>query len=69
MGTVTVPVTVIRYILELPGEIRSFPGSRCNLPPDLCSPALEGGGQVHNVWVWQSSLEDKLAGSLTRQHH
>lgn len=37
-GPCSLPVTVIRCILELPGEIRSFPGSRCN-------------GEVPAVWL------------------
>lgn len=58
------PVTVIRCILELPGEIRSFPGSRCNgeLPVVClltCAPC-PGRGRG----ICQSSLEDEPAKPL-----
>lgn len=50
-GLCWLPVMVIRCVLEPPGEIRSFPGSRCKrrtpcgLPPDLRSPAGAGEGE------------------------
>lgn len=54
MGPCSLPVTVIRCILELPGEIRSFPGSRCNgeLPVVClltCAPLAGKGEGSHST--------------------
>lgn len=67
-GPCLLPVTVIRCILELPGEIRSFPGSRCNgeLPVVClltCAPWLgRGRGRTARA-VQQGFSEDEPAGS------
>lgn len=67
-GPLWLPVTVIRCILELPGEIRSFPGSRCNgeLPVVCLLPCVplagEGEGRRARA-VPQGFSEDEPAGS------